>query len=99
MEDLVKVLKWGVAIAMLFLAVLVIAIITFGYRGNTQGGESVLPSNSQAYDSLLRAKRDTLNGYQLDVVLINKEKDEVIKSSRSLNDSAAVELFKKLVAE
>ena len=40
-----------------------------------------------------------VDSIKYDIVIINKEKNEAIKISRNLSDSAAVELFKQLVTE
>lgn len=41
----------------------------------------------------------SVDSIKYDIVIINKEKNEAIKISRNLSDSAAVELFKQLVTE
>lgn len=48
----------------------------------------VVDNNKRSVDSI-----------KYDIVIINKEKNEAIKISRNLSDSAAVELFKQLVTE
>lgn len=48
----------------------------------------VVDKNNRGVDSI-----------KYDIVIINKEKNEAIKISRNLSDSAAVELFKQLVTE
>lgn len=56
-------------------------------------------SISQKFDSLVNSNSVGIDKNKYDIIIINKEKDEAIKVSRTLNDSAAVELFKSLVAE
>ena len=54
---------------------------------------------TQKFDSLVNSNSVGIDKNKYDIIIINKEKDEAIKVSRTLNDSAAVELFKSLVAE
>ena len=54
---------------------------------------------TQKFDSLVNSSQAGIDKNKYDIIIINKEKDEAIKVSRTLNDSAAVELFKSLVAE
>lgn len=54
---------------------------------------------TEKFDSLVNSNQAGIDRNKYDIIIINKEKDEAIKFSRILDDSAAVELFKSLVAE
>jgi len=50
-------------------------------------------------DIVVDNNKRSIDSIKYDIVIINKEKNEAIKISRNLSDSAAVELFKQLVTE
>lgn len=50
-------------------------------------------------DIVVDNHKRSVDSIKYDIVIINKEKNEAIKISRNLSDSAAVELFKQLVTE
>lgn len=50
-------------------------------------------------DIVVDNNKRSVDSIKYDIVIINKEKNEAIKISRNLSDSAAVELFKQLVTE
>lgn len=50
-------------------------------------------------DIVVDNNKRNVDSIKYDIVIINKEKNEAIKISRNLSDSAAVELFKQLVTE
>lgn len=50
-------------------------------------------------DIVVDNHKRSIDSIKYDIVIINKEKNEAIKISRNLSDSAAVELFKQLVTE
>ena len=50
-------------------------------------------------DIVVDNNKRSVDNIKYDIVIINKEKNEAIKISRNLSDSAAVELFKQLVTE
>lgn len=50
-------------------------------------------------DIVVDNHKRSVDSIKYDIVIINKEKNEAIKISRNLSDSAAVELFKQLVME
>lgn len=50
-------------------------------------------------DIVVDNHKRSVDSIKYDIVIINKEKNEAIKISRNLSDSAAVELFKQLVTD
>lgn len=50
-------------------------------------------------DIVVDNNKRSVDSIKYDIVIINKEKNEAIKISRNLSDSAAIELFKQLVTE
>ena len=50
-------------------------------------------------DIVVDNHKRNVDSIKYDIVIINKEKNEAIKISRNLSDSAAVELFKQLVTD
>ena len=50
-------------------------------------------------DIVVDNNKRSVDSIKYDIVIINKEKNEAIKISRNLSDSAAVELFKQLVTD
>lgn len=86
-------------IVIIIVLIITIGITTVVYRPSKT--EYVEKDNtvSQKFDSLVNSNSVGIDKNKYDIIIINKEKDEAIKVSRTLNDSAAVELFKSLVAE
>lgn len=86
-------------IVIIIVLIITIGITTAVYRPSKT--EYVEKDNtvSQKFDSLVNSNSAGIDKNKYDIIIINKEKDEAIKVSRTLNDSAAVELFKSLVAE
>jgi len=86
-------------IVIIIVLVIAIGITTVVYRPSKT--EYVEKDNtvSQKFDSLVNSNSAGIDKNKYDIIIINKEKDEAIKVSRTLNDSAAIELFKSLVAE
>lgn len=62
---------------------------------NSSDNNNVIKQTNVVVD---KNNRD-VDSIKYDIVIINKEKNEAIKISRNLSDSAAVELFKQLVTE
>lgn len=58
-----------------------------------------IKSTVDEYNSIVVSNNNKIDSIKYDIVIINKEKNEAIKISRNLSDSAAVELFKQLVTE
>lgn len=63
--------------------------------GNDTDAHEVIKQTDIVVDNHKRS----VDSIKYDIVIINKEKNEAIKISRNLSDSAAVELFKQLVTE
>lgn len=63
--------------------------------GNNTDTHEVIKQTDIVVDNHKRS----VDSIKYDIVIINKEKNEAIKISRNLSDSAAVELFKQLVTE
>lgn len=86
-------------IVIIIVLIITIGITTVVYKPSKV--EYVEKDNtvSQKFDSLVNSNSVGIDKNKYDIIIINKEKDEAIKVSRTLNDSAAVELFKSLVAE
>lgn len=63
--------------------------------GNDTDAHEVIKQTDIVVDNNKRS----VDSIKYDIVIINKEKNEAIKISRNLSDSAAVELFKQLVTE
>lgn len=63
--------------------------------GNDTDTHEVIKQTDIAVDNHKRS----VDSIKYDIVIINKEKNEAIKISRNLSDSAAVELFKQLVTD
>lgn len=62
---------------------------------NSSNNNDVIKQTNVVVDNNKRS----VDSIKYDIVIINKEKNEAIKISRNLSDSAAVELFKQLVTE
>lgn len=62
---------------------------------NSSDNNDVIKQTNIVFDNNKRS----VDSIKYDIVIINKEKNETIKISRNLSDSAAVELFKQLVTE
>lgn len=75
--------------------VLVMSIVDKCVSNNSSNNDDVIKQTDIVVD---KNNRD-VDSIKYDIVIINKEKNEAIKISRNLSDSAAVELFKQLVTE
>lgn len=70
-------------------------LIDMCVSGNDTDTHEVIKQTDIVVDNHKRS----VDSIKYDIVIINKEKNEAIKISRNLSDSAAVELFKQLVTE
>lgn len=75
--------------------VLIMSIVDKCVSNNSSNNDDVIKQTDIVVD---KNNRD-VDSIKYDIVIINKEKNEAIKISRNLSDSAAVELFKQLVTE
>lgn len=75
--------------------VLTMSIVDKCVSNNSSNNDDVIKQTDIVVD---KNNRD-VDSIKYDIVIINKEKNEAIKISRNLSDSAAVELFKQLVTE
>lgn len=75
--------------------VLTMSIVDKCVSNNSSNNDDVIKQTDVVVD---KNNRD-VDSIKYDIVIINKEKNEAIKISRNLSDSAAVELFKQLVTE
>lgn len=75
--------------------VLATSIVDKCVSNNSSNNDDVIKQTDIVVD---KNNRD-VDSIKYDIVIINKEKNEAIKISRNLSDSAAVELFKQLVTE
>lgn len=75
--------------------VLAMSIVDKCVSNNSSNNDDVIKQTDIVVD---KNNRD-VDSIKYDIVIINKEKNEAIKISRNLSDSAAVELFKQLVTE
>lgn len=75
--------------------VLTMSIVDKCVSNNSNNNDDVIKQTDIVVD---KNNRD-VDSIKYDIVIINKEKNEAIKISRNLSDSAAVELFKQLVTE
>lgn len=65
----------------------------------TSGNDTDTHEVIKQTDIVVDNHKRNIDSIKYDIVIINKEKNEAIKISRNLSDSAAVELFKQLVTE
>lgn len=75
--------------------VLTMSIVDKCISNNSNNNDDVIKQTDIVVD---KNNRD-VDSIKYDIVIINKEKNEAIKISRNLSDSAAIELFKQLVTE
>ena len=75
--------------------VLTMSIVDKCVSNNSNNNDDVIKQTDIVVDNHNRS----VDSIKYDIVIINKEKNEAIKISRNLSDSAAVELFKQLVTE
>lgn len=84
----------GVIIAFILIAILA-TIIDKCTNDKTNDTNSAI----EEVNHVVISNNNKVDSIKYDIVIINKEKNEAIKISRNLSDSAAVELFKQLVTE
>lgn len=84
----------GVIIAFILIAILA-TIIDKCASDKTNDTNSAI----EEVNHVVVSNNNKVDSIKYDIVIINKEKNEAIKISRNLSDSAAVELFKQLVTE
>lgn len=84
----------GVIIAFILIAILATII-------DKCTSDKINDANSaiEEVNHVVISNNNKVDSIKYDIVIINKEKNEAIKISRNLSDSAAVELFKQLVTE
>lgn len=75
--------------------VLTMSIVDKCVSNNSSNNDDVIKQT----DIVVDKNNKDVDSIKYDIVIINKEKNEAIKISRNLSDSAAVELFKQLVTE
>lgn len=75
--------------------VLIMSIVDKCVSNNSSNNDDVIKQT----DIVVDKNNKDVDSIKYDIVIINKEKNEAIKISRNLSDSAAVELFKQLVTE
>lgn len=81
------------------IAFILIAILTTIIDKCTSDKTNDANSTIEEVNHVVISNNNKVDSIKYDIVIINKEKNEAIKISRNLSDSAAVELFKQLVTE